>query len=168
MAFDLGFFGDLFGGGTPSTPRFFQDDPLAEQYRSVLGERLRPVTEQPDYFRAVQGLRDALDLQARTARQRLGDAAVTGGFADSGALIEGSLDIERASQGAFSSGLANILDALEARRTAGVLPFLSALSQEALGGAQLELQGRGQDLQFFSSLAQSFAPLASGGGLPFP
>jgi len=139
---------EQFGSGA-----FAQDDltQLGGEYADFLRERLRtPVTE-TERFRLGRGaIRDSLTASSATARQRLSDAGLAGGFADSGVMNRGNMDIDRAEMQAFSSSIRDLIMGLEDRRGAGVLPYLAAGSREHTQttginvGSQVAVRGQNQ------------------------
>ena len=142
-----------------SSGAFSGVEDISQLFSELLQERLGPVQEQESFRRGVGTLTDVVGLAGGRARQRLGDVSVAGGFFDSGARIEGLLEIERGEQAELQQGINQLFQALEDRRTQGVFEFLSGASREFLGAAGIEVgaetAGRGQNLAFVSSLTDT-------------
>lgn len=135
-------------------------------YSNLLLERLLTPPEQTKEFAGYStALRDTLSREAGSARSRLSDAALGGGWYDSGARIAGLGDIDRAELESWAGGIRDILLGLDARRTAEVLPFLSGASGESVNiqnaNIGAALGQRGQNLGVFNNAFSSFF---SGGG----
>ena len=151
---------ELFGQRVRSGPSgAFQDvDVIGKGFSNLLQERLFTPTRRSEAFQqGSTAIRDALSAQSATARQRLGDTAQAGGFLGSGAAQQGSLDIARGESMAFSQGIQELFLQLEDRRERNVLPFLSAASGETLSVDQLNIQSRGQDMDFAADIFGSLA-----------
>lgn len=122
-------------------------DQIGQKFSQRLMERLgQPVEESQAFFYGSKAIRDSLSIQSATARQRLGDSAVAGGFMGSGAVQQGGLDIARGESFAFSQGIQELFLQLEDRREQDVLSFLSAASGRELTFAQQKLDKRGQNM----------------------
>jgi hypothetical protein len=125
--------------------------PIAEDFAGFLTERLGTSPEDTESFaRMSAAIREAISGQAGAARQRLSDASVAGGFFDSGERISALQDIDRAELQTFGEQLRLLLESLEERRVAGVLPFLGLASGENVNITQLNQARRqfGIDAQF--------------------
>lgn len=146
----------LFGEGPsfqasgvfPGAPR------VGQKFMQLLLERMKFPTEQRIFPVLEEALRESVGRVAGTQRQRLGEAAVAGGFFESGERLQGLETISRQEVQAFTQGMRDILLGLEGRRTEGVLPFLGGASQEALALQQLQLGKRGQDIGFITGAAE--------------
>jgi hypothetical protein len=156
---------DMFAGGgvreaSPSGAFAGADElgPAFQQF--LLGRLTGDVTDRREFAIGSQAIRDAISTSSATARQRLGDTAVTGGFLDAGSVRRGLTDIDRAEIGAFADSINKLILGLEQERTAGVLPFLAGASQESTGIQSLNIQGdiaaRGQNLGFAQSIMGLF------------
>ena len=150
----FGLFGEvgteIFGDAPKIKPSgAFPIGTLGTDFQEFLSDRLNtPAAESEQFELGSKAIRDALTAQSATARQRLGDTANTGGFLDSGAVLQGQADIARVESQVFASELNNLLIALEDRREQNVLPFLSQGSGESVGiqsfnaNAKLALQSQ--------------------------
>ena len=130
---------------------------LGNEFQKYLLDRLRTPVEQTQQFRLGKAsIRDSLTEASATARQRLGDRAVTGGFFDSGTVNRGLDDISRAELKASGIAIRDLILGLESQRAAQVLPFLSAGSGEHVNLGQLGLQAdmfnSGQAMDFFKTV----------------
>jgi len=156
----------LFGGTPQASPSgaFPGLGELGGEFQKFLMDRLKDPAGSSQFKLGSQVIRDALSTSGATARQRLGDAATTGGFLDSGVTASGLLDIERGQSQAFASSLSELLLGLEDRRDQGVLQFLSQGAGEntSIQGMNLQSQSARDSLQF--GLIDKFAPSASGEG----
>jgi hypothetical protein len=124
---------------------------LGTSYGDFLLDRLGTPVQDTEQFRlGSTAIRDALSMQSATARQRLGDAAITGGFADSGAVLAGMTDIERAQAQSYAQSVTELLLALEDRREQNVLPYLSEGAGESQGlqGLNITSELSRDNLQF--------------------
>lgn len=159
--------GIFFGDAPEAKPSgAFPSDRLKKlggSYGDFLINRLNtPAEKTMQFYLGKQAIRDALDEQGATARQRLGDTAVAGGFLDSGGVLEGMTDIERAQAQAYAGEITNLLLALEDRREQNVLPFLSQGAGEAAQLSGLNIQsGMAQD-RLLSEYLQSIGSIVPG------
>lgn len=146
------------GGGGASAPTanpsgaFANIEGLGSAYSKLLLERLLQPPEETDAFRGYESaLRDYLGREAGAARMRLSDTATSGGWFDSGARATGMSDISRGQLESYAGGIRDILLGLDARRTAEVLPYLSAASNESMAtqgmNINASLQSRSLDQQ---------------------
>ena len=163
--------GEVFGDTPSAKPSGAfpkeQLEALGTGFGDFLLDRLNtPVTETETFDLGSQAIRDALSTQGATARQRLGDAANTGGFLDSGAVTGGLIDIERGQAQAFAQQMQQLILALEDRREQGILPFLSQGSAEStqigIANAGFESASQLQSRQQGHEVGMSF--LGGGGG----
>ena len=159
---------DLMFGGMDKSEKsggFKNLGSLGSDYSEWLLERMNtPTTELPEYAAGEGAIRDAVGQQGATARQRLGDAGVSGGFMDSGQIARGNTDIARGEMTAFSGALRELFMQLETSKTAGVLPYLTrgAAENTSIENANLmgSLQSRGQSMNFMSSMVDSILGFA--------
>ena len=133
---------------------------LGSDYSKWLMDRMNtPTTELPEWAAGKGAIQDAVSAQGATARQRLGDAGVAGGFIDSGQIGRGNTDIARGEMTAFSSALRDLFMQLETSKTAGVLPYLTRGAAENASIENANLQGsiasRGQGMSFTSDLLRT-------------
>lgn len=158
----------LFGGGDPGSSGSFPGNrEVGEALQRLLLERLNtPPSETEAYRLGSQAIRDAMTMETNTARQRYGDMATTGGFADSGALLSGLMGIDRAGAAAQAGELRNLLLGLESRRLEGVLPFLSGASEEHLGRAGIAEEHAQFTEDFLYRLGQMIASKGMSGSQP--
>lgn len=141
------FFDLLLGPGAPKpSPSGAFGDPqalygLGSNYSRYLASLLKEdVTKTQPYSTLTTSLRDTLGAEVGRAKASFGDAAVAGGFADSGAVPAAYGDIARSGLSAYSSGLRDIYLGLEKNRMDqinNILPFLSGASQESVALQQL-------------------------------
>jgi len=148
-------------------PSIFGNSPLAQDLENFLSEQLNtPVTEGSQFQSLSTALQEQLAGLAKTQKQTAGEAAQTGGYADSGALLGQFGDIDRAQLEAFSSGLREIIQYLESKRTEDILPFLSAQAEEQLGKEAISAEAgssrRLQNLSFISDIFGRGGPFSEG------
>ena len=156
----VGTFTDVLFGGVPGAKpsgAFPGLGTLGSEYQQFLLERLRqPASETTSFRLGSEAIREALGRSSRTARQRLGETATARGFFDSGAVLGMATDIDRAEMEAFGSSLRELVLSLEDRRTAGVLPYLSAGAGEASAISGMNIGAatarRGQDIGFVTDI----------------
>lgn len=152
--------GSLIRGGPESIFPGGLSRALAKELGMYLMDLLRTEpTETPQYARWSTAIREGLRRQGGAAIQGLSETAQARGFLDSGEVISGIGNIRRGELAAYTTGITQILDALEARRTQGVLPYLAAASGESatLAGQELErvrtaIAGLQNSAQQFSNL----------------
>ena len=137
---------------------FPRSDRLGLEFSQFLRQRLdTPVSETEEFRLGAKAIGEGASGIAKRARQRLGDAGVSGGFLDSGNLqLSGNLDIDRAELASFTGAIRELLLNLEDRRTEGILPFLSGAQGAFDARADRGVAKRGQNLQFAGSALQSF------------
>ena len=147
-----GFTDLLFGKAGGPESQFPGSKELGSEFQKFLMDRLKTPVQDTEQFRLGRGaIRDATTDIAATARQRLGDAGVQGGFLDSGNLqLSGNLDIDRAELNAFGAAVRDLILGLEQQRVEGILPFLSGGQQAEGQQSGFELGLRGQNIDFFN------------------
>jgi hypothetical protein len=129
-------------------------------------ERLnQPVEESEAFMFGSQAIRDALTGEASGARQGLGQAATSGGFLDSGSVIQGDIDIGQAKQIAMADAIQQLFVELEDRRERDVLPFLTGYSNRQLGLRGQDIAERGARYGMYGELGSTLLEeLAKGPG----
>jgi hypothetical protein len=131
---------------------------LGQQLGALLLERLRvPTRQSQEFIQGTDALRESTGQAAAGARQRASDRAIATGNIGSGAVAQELGDVNRAELEAFSSGVRDIFLALEARKTADVLPYLSGLSQEKISDQAAAVQVRAQNEQAMEAILGMFS-----------
>ena len=129
---------------------------IGQAFSTHMLERLRtPVEQSQAFFHGSKAIRDALTGEAAETRQRLGDTAAAGGFLDSGAVIQGDLDIARGKSIAMAQAVNDLFLQLEDRRERDVLPFLAAFSGRQVDMRGQDIEKRGQDRALAGSVFSS-------------
>ena len=151
---------DIIGGGSIPDIKASGAFGDLEEFGATLRARLLGELDDPTgteaFSRGSTAIREALSRQSATARQRLGDRAASGGFADSGVVNEGLSDIDRAELSATGNALSALILGIDDRAVGNALPFLFAGANE-FSGAEManlnaSLQGRNQAFGLFQNL----------------
>ena len=144
---------------------------LGTELQSYLMRRLKtPTAELPEFLMGSTAIRESLGRVSGEARQRLGDTATSRGFLDSGTVLSGIGDIDRAELESYSQGLRELFLGLELSKSEGVLPYLQSASNEFGSTQGLNIQRdlgvRGQNQQLLSSILEMIGKMKgkSGGG----
>ena len=157
----------LLGGSNDPVIRRGDAQGVSSALARFLTERLNTEPVDTKSFRRMStALREGLRGQGGAAVQGLSETAQARGFQDSGEVIGGIGNIRRGELQGFASGTRDILEMLEARRLAGVLPFLQIASGENASQGRQGIARSGQAMagtQGTTSQLIDFGQLATGG-----